>query len=252
MEERYHVTTISKCPTAFAIEVSNFKRLGKRKNNLKNVNGAQALYQAVAWANPFKKINIEHNISLTINKQRTIYGRVDVFVADDKVVIEVKSAKELPDTPLIWDVLQLNMYLAWSALKYGQTTGYLHYVVHPKKISDEEFVKILSRDLHTKYYPTVVGSEYVKSFKIKFDPILFNMTLRMIEDVERFVAEGKIPLMKKNAMCAFCEFRGLCPNFSEKKGDNYVEAPEYFYTFVGGYETVVEFPTFSPASALVR
>jgi CRISPR-associated exonuclease Cas4 len=126
------------------------------------------------------------------NEEYVISGRIDdlilIKVGDRKALVEVKSCKELPNSPKMANIQQIQLYMHSTSIY----EGYLLYV-------EKNTLK-------------------TRSFKINYNEKLVNELMKKFDTLHRClkenippIPEGKI-FKNLNYLCKHCEWKGECDN----------------------------------------
>lgn len=128
-----------------------------------------------------------------------IHGFIDVFMVNDKEIhiIEIKTAKSLPDYPYKHHISQLNTYMQ-------------PYVAN----ADKHHKKVIG----TLFYiekAIIYGNSPQKEFTLKYDNDLFLDTMKKAEEMEEAIKNNILPpaealINKTYWECKLCSYFTLC------------------------------------------
>ena len=122
----------------------------------------------------------------------TIFGKIDdlilIRIGDRKALVEVKSCKELPESPKMMNIQQIQLYM--DSIKVYE--GYLLYVE--------------KNTLKTRAFKINYNKEIVNALMEKFDTLH-----KCLKNNVPPIPEGKI-FKNLNYLCKNCEWKNECDN----------------------------------------
>lgn len=102
------------------------------------------------------EVPVEKKIEVD-NREYILKGRIDAYKPDEKIVVEIKSGRDIQGKPLEHHILQLQIYLNLldadtGILFYVTPEGFLEFMVNKEKLNIKSLVKTIVRDeIHPRW-----------------------------------------------------------------------------------------------------